>query len=56
MSDKFTIARLSKEGDRFEILVKPDTAFKFKKGEKIGITQILAIEEIYGDANKGKRY
>lgn len=55
MSDKFTVARLSREGDRFEILVKPDTAFKFKKGEKIGITQILAIEEIYGDASKGKR-
>lgn len=55
MSEKFTIARTSLGGERFEILVKPDPALKYKMGEKIGITQILGIEEIYSDANKGSR-
>ncbi|MEM2901471.1 MAG: ribosome assembly factor SBDS [Candidatus Bathyarchaeia archaeon] len=55
MSEKFTVARISKGGERFEILVKPDPAFKFKIGEKIVLSQILAIEEIYSDASKGKK-
>jgi len=55
MSEKFTIARISIGGEKFEILVKPDPALKFKQGEKLGITQILGIEEVYSDANKGTR-
>lgn len=55
MSQKYTIARLTVEKDKFEILVKPDPALKYKQGEQIGISKILVIDEIYSDANKGSR-
>ncbi|MEM4246012.1 MAG: ribosome assembly factor SBDS [Candidatus Bathyarchaeia archaeon] len=55
MSEKFTTARISIGGERFEILVKPDPALRFKQGERLGISQVLGIEEVYSDANKGTR-
>jgi ribosome maturation protein SDO1 len=55
MSEKFTTARISKSGEKFEILVKPDPALEFKTGKPLGISQILVIEEIYSDAGKGTR-
>jgi len=55
MSEKFTTARISIGGEKFEILVKPDPALRYRQGEKLGITQILGIEEVYGDASKGTR-
>jgi len=55
MSEKFTTARISKSGERFEILVKPDPALEFKMGKQLGVSQLLVIEEIYSDAGKGTR-
>jgi ribosome maturation protein SDO1 len=55
MSDKYTTARLSVEGDKFEILVKPELALDFRMGKQVSATQLLVIEEIYSDANKGTR-
>jgi len=55
MSEKFTTARISKSGEKFEILVKPDPALDFKMGKPLGISQLLVIEEIYSDAGKGTR-
>jgi ribosome maturation protein SDO1 len=55
MSSKFTTARTTISGEHFEILVKPDQALEYKTGKTVPITQILAIEEIYSDANKGTR-
>lgn len=55
MSTKFTIARLTIEGEKFEILVKPDLALDFKLGKKKDISNILIADEIYSDANKGSR-
>jgi ribosome maturation protein SDO1 len=55
MSEKFTTARISKSGEKFEILVKPDPALEFKMGKPLGISQLLVIEEIYSDAGKGTR-
>jgi ribosome maturation protein SDO1 len=55
MSEKFTTARISKSGERFEILVKPDPALEFKMGKPLGVSQLLVIEEIYSDAGKGTR-
>lgn len=55
MSEKFTTARITKAGEKFEILVKPEKALDYKLGKTIGISQILAIEEIYSDASKGTR-
>ncbi|MEM2123242.1 MAG: ribosome assembly factor SBDS [Candidatus Bathyarchaeia archaeon] len=55
MSQKYTIARLTLGKERFEILVKPDPALRYKQGEGIGLSQILLIDEIYTDAGKGTR-
>ncbi|MEM5871940.1 MAG: ribosome assembly factor SBDS, partial [Candidatus Aenigmatarchaeota archaeon] len=50
------IARISKGGMLFEILVDPDKAFEFKKGKEIDIDSILAVKEIFKDARKGERH
>ena len=55
MSEKFTTARISKSGEKFEVLVKPDPALEFKMGKPLPISQLLVIEEIYSDAGKGTR-
>jgi ribosome maturation protein SDO1 len=52
---KFTIVRLSIEGDKFELLVKPDPALEYKLGKKADISSVLVSDEVYSDANKGSR-
>ncbi|MHB8700958.1 MAG: ribosome assembly factor SBDS [Nitrososphaerales archaeon] len=47
--------RLSADGERFEILVHPDPALDFKFGRNVEISQIVAVDEVYSDANKGLR-
>jgi ribosome maturation protein SDO1 len=55
LSEKFTTARITKSGEKFEILVKPEPALEYKMGKPLGISQLLVIEEIYSDAGKGTR-
>jgi len=55
MSQKFTIARFTKENEHFEILVKPEKALDYRNGKISGITEVLAAETIFSDANKGTR-
>jgi ribosome maturation protein SDO1 len=55
MSDKYTIARLTKGNEHFEILVKPDKALGYRKGKTSRITEALAAEIIFADANKGTK-
>ncbi len=55
MSEKFTIARLTKENEHFEILVKPQKALDYRNGKLESITEVLAVEDIFSDANKGTR-
>jgi ribosome maturation protein SDO1 len=55
MSEKFTIARLTKENEHFEVLVKPQKALDYRNGKIPGITEVLAAETIFSDANKGTR-
>jgi ribosome maturation protein SDO1 len=50
------IARITKAGMNFEILVDPDMALEFKKGKEIAITDMLAIAEIYKDSRTGDRH
>lgn len=52
---KFTIVRLTLEGDKFELLVKPDPALEYKLGKRADISSVLVSDEIYSDANKGSR-
>jgi ribosome maturation protein SDO1 len=55
MSEKFTVARLTKENEHFEILVKPQKALDYRNGKISGITEALAAEMIFSDANKGTK-
>jgi ribosome maturation protein SDO1 len=55
MSEKFTTARITKKGEKFEILVKPEPALEYKMGKPLGISQLLVIDEVYSDAGKGTR-
>jgi len=55
MSSKYTTARITVDGEHFEILVKPSLALEYKTGKQIPVTQIIAIEEIYSDASRGTR-
>jgi ribosome maturation protein SDO1 len=55
MSEKYTIARLTKDNEHFEILVKPDKALDYRTGKTSRITEVLAAEIIFTDANKGTK-
>ncbi|MCL1978255.1 MAG: ribosome assembly factor SBDS [Candidatus Bathyarchaeota archaeon] len=55
MSEKFTIARLTKDDEHFEILVKPQKALEYHNGKASAITEVLAAEIIFSDANKGTK-
>jgi ribosome maturation protein SDO1 len=55
MSEKYTVARLTKENEHFEVLVKPQKALDYRMGKIPGITEVLAAETIFADANKGTR-
>ncbi len=55
MSDKYTIARLTKDNEHFEILVKPEKALDYRTGKTNRITEVLVAETIFADANKGTK-
>lgn len=50
-----TVARYSYEGEKFEIMVKPDPALDYKLGKKKDISSVLVSDEIYTDSGKGTR-
>jgi ribosome maturation protein SDO1 len=50
------IARITKAGMNFEILVDPDKALEFRKGREMDITDILAVPEIFKDSRTGDRH
>jgi len=51
----YTLVRYSFEGEKFEIMVKPDPALDFKMGKKKDISSVLVSDEIYTDSGKGTR-
>jgi len=53
--DHFTIARLTKGGETYEILVDPDSALKMKLGETASVRKVLLYDTIYRDSKKGTR-
>ncbi|MGD8505832.1 MAG: ribosome assembly factor SBDS [Candidatus Bathyarchaeota archaeon] len=55
MSQRYTIARLTHEGERFEILVKPDVALAYRLGKITSLSSALASDTIFTDANKGTK-
>jgi len=55
MSQHYTVARIAREGERFEILVKPELAFEYRRGKIKSVSDVLLADTIYTDANKGLR-
>ncbi len=55
MVDKVTVIRYTFEGEKFEILVKPDPALEYRLGKRKDISSILVSDEIYSNSNKGTR-
>jgi ribosome maturation protein SDO1 len=55
MSDKYTVARMTKDNEHFEVLVKPQKALDYRMGKTAAITEVLAAETIFADANKGTK-
>ena len=55
MSDKFTVVKYTFEGEKFEILVKPDPALNYKLGKVKDISSILVSDEIYQNSGQGTR-
>jgi ribosome maturation protein SDO1 len=55
MSDKYTVARMTKDDEHFEILVKPQKALDYRMGKTSAMSEVLAGETIFSDANKGTK-
>jgi ribosome maturation protein SDO1 len=55
MSDRYTLVRYSHSGEKFEILVDPDKGLAYKQGELTDISNVLMIDTIFTDANKGEK-
>ncbi len=53
--DQAVVARLKASGATFEILVDPDRALAFRRGEPVDVASILAAEEVFADASRGDR-
>lgn len=49
------VARLEKGGEKFEILVNPKLGFDYKTGARKDLANVLVVEEVFKDANKGER-
>lgn len=55
MSERYTVARITRDGEHFEILVKPHHALNYTMGKTTSISEILVTETIFTDANKGTK-
>lgn len=53
--DDAVIAKLKAHGKNFEVLVDPDGALAFKRGDSIKIEDILAVEDIFENVHSGDR-
>ncbi len=56
MSKKsYVIAWIEVKGERFEILVRPEQAFRYREGEKVDLNDVLWSDTIFKDSRKGLR-
>lgn len=55
MSEKYTVARLTRGSERFEILVHPQGALEFRQGKEVELSRVLFTDTIFVDASKGMR-
>ena len=53
--EKAVIAKLTKNGLKFEILVDPVKAMDLRAGKEIALEELIASEEVFEDSKKGLR-
>ena len=53
--EKAVIARITKGGEKFEILVDPVLALELRSGIDVNMDDLLASPEVYEDSKKGTR-
>lgn len=55
MGEKHTIARITKDNEHFEVLVKPEKALDYRLRKISAISEVLITETIFSDASKGTK-
>lgn len=55
MSERYTVARIMRENEHYEVLVKPQQALDYRLGKISSIHEVLVTDTIFTDANKGTK-
>jgi len=55
MSAKYTLVRYQTGSEKFEIMVDPDKGLAYKRGELGEVRNVLLVDTIFTDANKGEK-
>ncbi|MDI9634094.1 MAG: ribosome assembly factor SBDS [Methanolinea sp.] len=53
--ERAVCARLESHGERFEILVDPDLAVKFRQGEDVPLEEMVAALYVFSNASRGTK-
>jgi ribosome maturation protein SDO1 len=53
--EKAVVARLESHGEKFEILVDPDLAVKFRQGADVELEEMVAALYVFSNASRGTR-
>ncbi|MDD3042554.1 MAG: ribosome assembly factor SBDS [Methanosarcinaceae archaeon] len=53
--DDAVTARLKRGSKHFEVMVEPEGALAYKRGEEVKLEDVLAVETIFEDAGRGDR-
>ncbi|HOT93625.1 MAG TPA: ribosome assembly factor SBDS [Methanoregulaceae archaeon] len=53
--DQAVVARLESHGERFELLVDPDQASRFRHGEEVDLEDVVASLFVFENASRGER-
>lgn len=55
MSAKYTLVRYQTGSEKFEIMVDPDKGLAYKRGELGEVRNVLLVDTVFTDANKGEK-
>jgi len=55
MSAKYTLVGYQTGSEKFEIMVDPDKGLAYKRGELSEVRNVLLVDTIFTDANKGEK-
>lgn len=53
--DEAVVARLDSHGEHFEVLVHPERGLEVKKGGEVPLDELIAVDQVFEDAEKGKK-